>query len=117
MRRALPPALPADVTVTGQNNPEVDAAAVSSAVNSEALSGDVTVCLAGTFDFGAPPVTPSPSFAWEWEKWDLGIRLGVARGLDLTLEVAKNEFVLASGATREYAETLVTVRYRQDVVR
>ena len=68
-------------------------------------------------DFAAPPVTPSPSFSWEWEKWDAGIRLGIARGHDLTVEVARNEFVLASGATREYAETLVTVRYRRDVVR
>jgi hypothetical protein len=45
-----------DVMVTGQNDPAVDAAAVSAAVNSPDLVGDVTVCLAGTFDFGpAPP--------------------------------------------------------------
>ena len=51
-----------DVTVTGQNNPDVDAAAVSAAVNSPALTGDVTVCLAGTFDFGPAPAGP-PSFS------------------------------------------------------
>jgi hypothetical protein len=50
-----------DVTVTGQNNPDVDAAAVSAEVNSPALIGDVTVCLAGTFDFGPAPVGPPTS--------------------------------------------------------
>jgi hypothetical protein len=45
------------VTVTGQNDPTVDAAAVQSATN-QAFAGDLTVCLQGTFDFGAP-VPPS----------------------------------------------------------
>jgi hypothetical protein len=50
------------LTVNGQNDPAVDAAAVTAAVNSPALSGDVTVCLAGTFDFGPAPVGP-PTFS------------------------------------------------------
>ena len=41
------------VTVTGQNDPAVDASAVQSATN-QAFVGDLTVCLQGTFDFGAP---------------------------------------------------------------
>lgn len=45
------------VTVTGQNDPAVDVAAVQSAAN-QAFVGDLTVCLQGTFDFGAP-VPPS----------------------------------------------------------
>lgn len=45
------------VTLTGQNDPAVDVAAVRSAVN-QAFVGDLTVCLQGTFDFGAP-VPPS----------------------------------------------------------
>ncbi len=45
------------VTVTGQDDPAVDAGAVQSAVN-QAFVGDLTVCLEGTFDFGAP-VPPS----------------------------------------------------------
>ena len=45
------------VTVTGLNDPAVDAAAVQSATN-QAFVGDLTVCLEGTFDF-APPVPPS----------------------------------------------------------
>ena len=48
------------LTVTGQNNSAVDVGAVSAAVNSPVASGDVTVCLAGVFDFGVaafPTVT------------------------------------------------------------
>jgi hypothetical protein len=45
------------VTVTGQNNQAVDAAAVQAATN-QAFVGDLTVCLEGTFDF-APPIPPS----------------------------------------------------------
>jgi hypothetical protein len=44
-------------TVTGLNDPAVDAAAVQSAMN-QAFVGDLTVCLQGTFDFGTP-VPPS----------------------------------------------------------
>ena len=47
------------VTVTGQNNPAVDAAAVQSATN-QAFAGDLTVCLEGTFDFNTPLTPPSP---------------------------------------------------------
>jgi hypothetical protein len=63
-------------------------------------------------EFRAPTVTPSPSFAWDWEKVDAGVRLGIIAGLDLTVELASNEFVLGSGATRSYDETLATLRYR-----
>lgn len=63
-------------------------------------------------DFTIPAVTPSPSFGWDWKKWDAGIRLGIVRGVDVTAEVANNEFYLASGESREYSEVLVTVRYR-----
>jgi hypothetical protein len=45
------------VTVTGQNNPAVDAAAIQNATN-QAFVGDLTVCLEGTFDL-PPPVPPS----------------------------------------------------------
>lgn len=47
------------VTVAGQNDPAVDVAAVQSATN-QAFVGELTVCLEGTFDFGAP-VPPSQS--------------------------------------------------------
>lgn len=63
-------------------------------------------------DFAAPPVTPSPSFAWEWEKVDAGIRLGIVDGIDLTVEYAANDFVLGSGAERGNDELLATLRWR-----
>jgi hypothetical protein len=61
--------------------------------------------------FDAPAVTPSPSLAWEWEKVDLGVRLTVVEGLDLTAEVARNEFVRAAGPASN-DEVLATVRWR-----
>ncbi len=63
-------------------------------------------------DFAAPRVTPSPSFAWEWEKLDVGVRLTIVRGIDLTAEYAVNEFTLASGAQLSNDELLVTLRWR-----
>jgi hypothetical protein len=63
-------------------------------------------------DFAAPPVTPSPSFAWDWEKWDYGLRVGLAGRSDLTLEYASNTFTLASGAEVGLDEWLATWRLR-----
>jgi hypothetical protein len=42
------------LTVTGQNDPAVDVAAVQAAVSAPAI-GDTVVCLQGIFDFGTPP--------------------------------------------------------------
>jgi len=55
---AHPAAPQCTLTATGQNNPAVDVAAVTQAVNSPTLSGDATVCLSGIFDFGPPPTSP-----------------------------------------------------------
>jgi hypothetical protein len=63
-------------------------------------------------DFAAPPVTPSPSFAWDWEKLDVGVRLGLYEGIDLTVEAALNDLTLTSGAVRSHDEVLVTLRWR-----
>lgn len=72
-------------------------------------------------DFGLPPVasflgiasgrTPSPSFAWEWEKLDFGVRLDLWNGLDLTAEYAINRFVVG-GNDVENNEGLLTLRYK-----
>src|SRR5215218_5852756 len=56
--------------------------------------------------------TPSPSFAWDWEKLDAGLRLGIFYGVDLTVEYASNDFILGSGAKRENNELLTTLRWR-----
>ncbi len=62
--------------------------------------------------FRNPRMTPSPSFAWDWEKTDAGLRLGLIPGLDLTVEYAKNVFILASGAKRNNNEWLTTLGWR-----
>ncbi len=62
--------------------------------------------------FLAPAVTPSPSFAWDWVKVDAGVRLGVYRKIDLTVEYADNRFTLKSGAKRSDNELLTTLRVR-----
>ena len=62
--------------------------------------------------FRNPKQTPSPSFSWDWEKFDTGLRLGLYTGLDLTVEYADNRFVLATGAKRKNNEFLTTLAWR-----
>lgn len=62
-------------------------------------------------DFANPPVTPFPSGAWDWEKIDIGLRLTILPGLDLTAEYADNRFVTAGG-TADNDEWLITLRWR-----
>ena len=63
-------------------------------------------------DFRNPPKTPSPSLAWDWNKLDAGLRLGIIPGADLTVEYADHEFTLGNGAKRENNEFLTTFRWR-----
>lgn len=42
-------------------------------------------------DFRGPPQFPAPSFWWDWTKYDVGVRLGIVRGVDLTLEYTRND--------------------------
>src|SRR5262245_60772809 len=63
-----PTPIACDFTVTGRNDPTVDVLALSNAVNGGGLSGEVTVCLSGTFDFGEGPppagqlqIAPAPA--------------------------------------------------------
>lgn len=64
-------------------------------------------------DFVNPPPgrTPAPSFAWEWEKTDAGIRIGIVPGTDLTIEQSHNRFLTARG-WRTNDELLTTLRWR-----
>jgi hypothetical protein len=62
--------------------------------------------------FRNPKQTPSPSFSWDWEKFDTGLRLGLFEGLDLTVEYADNRFILATGAKRKNNEFLTTLAWR-----
>ena len=55
---------------------------------------------------------PAISAVWDWEKIDLGLRLGLIDGLlDLTVEWNLNDFVRA-GVTEEADEFLATVRWQ-----
>ncbi|HXT51505.1 MAG TPA: hypothetical protein VN811_10715, partial [Thermoanaerobaculia bacterium] len=64
-------------------------------------------------DFLNPPPgrTPAPSFAWEWEKTDAGIRIGIVPGTDLTIEKSHNRFLTVRG-WKTYDELLTTLRWR-----
>jgi hypothetical protein len=62
-------------------------------------------------DFRNPPQTPVPSFVWEWEKIDAGLRLGITPGTDLTVEFGRNKFLTARG-WRDNDEMLSTLRWR-----
>lgn len=54
-------------------------------------------------DFDHPPVTALPSLAWDWYKLDVGLRLEILEGVDLTLEYAFNH-----GYLTDVNEALVT---------
>jgi len=60
--------------------------------------------------FSAPPDFVAPSFAWDWDKWDFGLRVTIVKRLDLTLEYAYND-VTASRKIR-YGEALATLRLK-----
>jgi hypothetical protein len=56
--------------------------------------------------------TPEPSLAWDWEKLDGGIRVGLWGGIDLTVEYAYNRIFLATGGILHASELLGTLRAR-----
>jgi hypothetical protein len=51
----------------------------------------------------------APSTSWDWRKYDIGIRVGVIRGIDLTIEYTRNDAVLASGDQLHPDEFLTTL--------
>ncbi len=56
-----------------------------------------------------PPGFVAPSVSWDWSKYDLGFRVGIVRGLDLTAEFARNDAAVRNGFIHP-DEWLVTVR-------
>lgn len=60
----------------------------------------------------SPNGTPVPSLSWDWEKIDVGLRVGIFQGIDLTLEHADNSFILGNGSERDNNELLATLRWR-----
>jgi len=61
-------------------------------------------------DFGPVPGFPAPSIWWNWDKLDGGIRVGLERGLDVTLEYTQHH--VESRLPLHLREALVTVRWR-----
>lgn len=60
--------------------------------------------------FGPVPLFPAPSFWWNWEKYDAGVRVGLRRGVDVTLEYTQHH--VDSRFRLNLREALMTVRWR-----
>jgi len=59
--------------------------------------------------FVAPPLYPAPSVAWDWRKYDLGVRTGIVPGIDLTAEYALHDVDTRPGKLHPN-EVLITLR-------
>ena len=59
---------------------------------------------------GDPAAFPAPSIWWNWTKTDYGVRIGLPRGSDVTVEHARHN--IASPRKIHPDETLVTLRVR-----
>jgi hypothetical protein len=59
-------------------------------------------------DFAAPRGFVAPSFAWDWDKLDLGLRITIVRRLDLTLEYSYHD--IAASREIQHDEALATLR-------
>jgi hypothetical protein len=59
---------------------------------------------------GDPTAFPAPSIWWNWIKLDYGVRIGLPRGSDVTVEHARHN--IASPRKIHPDETLVTLRIR-----
>lgn len=60
-------------------------------------------------DFVAPPGFVAPSMAWDWRKVDVGVRVGILSGVDLTAEYSFHDVTLKAGKLHPN-EGLVTLR-------
>jgi hypothetical protein len=59
--------------------------------------------------FEAPAAYPNPAAAWDWRKYDFGVRVGVVPGIDFTFEYSYNEMKAPQG-TLHLGEGLATLR-------
>ncbi|MBL8113090.1 MAG: hypothetical protein JNK60_09415 [Acidobacteria bacterium] len=60
-------------------------------------------------DFANTPGYPAPSVTWDWTKLDYGVRIGVMRGVDVTVEWTKQD-AKAAARTLHPDEFLTTLR-------
>jgi len=61
-------------------------------------------------DFRGVASYPSPSVWWDWEKLDVGLVVNFLEDLNLTIEHAFHDVLIAADLNVD--ETLVTLRYR-----
>jgi len=61
-------------------------------------------------DWTAPPIFVTLSALWDWQKWDLGLRTTIVRGLDLTREYSHSD--IDAPRPIEHDEFLATLRLR-----
>ena len=60
--------------------------------------------------FWVPDPFITPSMFWDWRKTDVGLRVGIVRSSDLTVEYSFNEVELHNGSKLKPNEWLVTWR-------
>jgi hypothetical protein len=61
-------------------------------------------------DFGPVPLFVAPSTFWDWRKYDVGVRLGIIQGIDLTAEYAFHDIKSSKPVNED--EFLTTLRFR-----
>jgi hypothetical protein len=57
-----------------------------------------------------PHLYTAPSVGWDWKKYDMGVRVGIVRNVDVTAEFTRNNATLETGGTLHPDEGLVTLR-------
>ncbi len=60
-------------------------------------------------DFAGTPGFPAPSLWWDWEKLDVGVRVGLLPGLDATLEYSRQD--IAARVPFTVDEALLNLHY------
>jgi hypothetical protein len=61
-------------------------------------------------EFRAPLAYPALSVAWDWRKYDLGLRFGLVRDVDLTVEYSRHDMIVPTVGTLHPDELLATLR-------
>ena len=61
-------------------------------------------------EFDAPVAYPALSVDWDWRKYDLGVRIGLLRDVDLTLEYSRHDMIVPTVGTLHPDEALATLR-------
>jgi hypothetical protein len=60
--------------------------------------------------FDAPVTYPALSVDWDWRKYDVGVRVGLLRDVDLTVEYSRHDMIVPTVGTLHPDEVLVTLR-------